>query len=61
MISSPRAGTLGPVATGKPGAANLAVNIWGTGEVQEGEEWVVERKKWLMLNICQLQKNIKAT
>lgn len=38
MISSRRVGTLGLGATGKPGAANLAANIWGTGEREEGEQ-----------------------
>lgn len=35
MISSQRAGTPGLGATGRPRAANLAANIWGTGEREE--------------------------
>lgn len=38
MISSQRAGTLGLGATGKPEAANLAANIWGTGERADEEQ-----------------------
>lgn len=38
MISSQRAGTLGLGATGRPGAAKLAANIWSTGEREEGEQ-----------------------
>ena len=63
MISSRRAGTPGLGATGRPGAANLAANIWGTGEREEGEQYVVEKEgdaKRLILNICQLQNNFKA-
>lgn len=62
MISSQRAGTLGLCATGRPAAANLAANIWGTGERQEGESsrlW--EEKERLILNICQVKNNFKAS
>lgn len=38
MISSRGAGTLGLGATGRPEAANLAANIWETGEREEAEK-----------------------